>query len=83
MNSNELKMWQRLIVDDVTDKEFNLFIKDRYKSLYEMVNKYGIDKVDLINKKDYPDEELHKLIEYYTSCKNLLFNYIKKKSNER
>ena len=81
MSKEDLKMWQKLIIDEVSNEEFNKFIQDRYKDLAENIDKYGFwEIIDRINLNDYPDPEFHKLIKYYKQHKDLLSNYIKKKS---
>ena len=81
MSKEDLKMWQKLIIDEVSNEEFNKFIQDRYKYLAENIDKYGFwEIIDRINLNDYPDPEFHKLIKYYKQHKDLLSNYIKKKS---
>jgi len=81
MSKEDLKMWQKLIIDEVSNEEFNKFIQDRYKYLAENIDKYGFwEIIDRINLNDYPDLEFHKLIKYYKQHKDLLSNYIKKKS---
>ena len=83
MNEAEIKMWQKLIIGEITNEEFAKFITNRFQALLGMVNVYGLDKaLNCYNPNDYPDPELHKLINYYTQHKNLLVNYIKMKSKD-
>jgi hypothetical protein len=79
---DELQMWQRLIAEDVTKEEFDKFIRNKFKYLEDNISAYGLkDIAEKINAKDYPDEELHKLIKNYLNSRELLVNYINKKAN--
>jgi hypothetical protein len=81
MSKEDLKMWQKLIIDEVSNEEFNKFIQDRYKYLAGNINKYGFwETIDRINLNDYPDHEFQKLVKYYKEHKELLANYIKKRA---
>lgn len=79
---DELGPWRKVIMTkDATDEELKSFIKNRYKELSENVDKYGFwEIIDKINLNDYPDNEFHKLINYYKQHKYLLKNYIKIKA---
>jgi short-subunit dehydrogenase involved in D-alanine esterification of teichoic acids len=80
MNDNEIKMWQKLIIGEATQKEFDSFIKDRYKVLNKLIQDHGLDRaLDMLNPNDYPDPELHKLINYYVIHVNLIHKYIEQK----
>lgn len=81
MSKEDLKMWQKVIIDEIPESDFAKFIENRFKYLADNMDKYGFwEMLDRINLNDYPDPEFHKLIGYYKQHKDLLSNYIKMKS---
>lgn len=85
-NQYKLRMWQKLLIGEITQEEFTEWLKINHAPFLELqkvIEKDGLEKTFNELNPVIDDPEFIKLKDYYLTHQKLLSNYILSKSKEQ